>query len=257
MVELRSGRRRRPPGSVQSVQPVIVRRVVDRFHVAADAGAFRLREPQHRRRRDRRVGGVAALLEDLQAGLGGQRLAGRDDAVAGEHLGASLFGPEPLPVAAHRSDVGRWIGDRPGRDAEWRRRDTTGRRERGGGNAHRHHCDHDGPRASPPRHLSAHTHGVPFPRSRRLPSRTTSALNHSALGRPEQDHRRASGHRHWVRLIRRAACRLISPRASLVAAKTSDRTPTGTTQPGLCTTAAERTGPSGQASQRPNPAPVW
>ena len=40
------------------------------------------------------------------------------------------------------------------------------RRERGGGNAHRHHCDHDGPQASPPRHLSAHTHGVPFPRSR-------------------------------------------------------------------------------------------
>ena len=84
--EVHRVRRGRPAGGVQPVQAVILRRVVDRLHVAADAGALRLCQPEHGGARDRRVHGVPTLPQHLQAGLGRQRLARGDDAVARQHL---------------------------------------------------------------------------------------------------------------------------------------------------------------------------
>jgi len=52
--------------------------------VAADAGAFGLDDVQDGSGRDGGVECVATLFEDLQAGLGGERLAGGDYAVAGQ-----------------------------------------------------------------------------------------------------------------------------------------------------------------------------
>ena len=62
-------------------------------------------DAEHRRGCDRGVDGVAAVLQHVEAGLRGQRLARGDDAVAGEHLGAGLLRPLPQPVAAHGGDV--------------------------------------------------------------------------------------------------------------------------------------------------------
>ena len=50
--------------------------------------------PDRRVGRDGRVDGVAAALEDLHARARGQRLAGRDDAVAGGHHRAADEGPD-------------------------------------------------------------------------------------------------------------------------------------------------------------------
>ena len=163
VVELRRGRCRRPAGGVQSEQALLSRRVVDRFHVAADAGAVRLHDAQHRRRRDRCVRGVAAILEDLQADLRRERLAGRNHTMAGEHLGASLLGPVPQPIAAHSGDAGRRVGVLLRRDPKRVRRDIVGSGER---NGRRNHCDHgnpDGREAQSPSHSFAHAHDAsPF-----------------------------------------------------------------------------------------------
>ena len=156
-------RLRRPSGGVQAVQLVVLGRVVDRLHVAADAGALGLGQPQHRRSGDRGVGRVPALVEDLQPGLGGERLARRDDAMSRQHFRAGLLCPVPHPVAAHGGDARRRVGVRRGRRAERGGRDiarpTAGQR-RGGRDRDPHgHSDRQPPH--PPLHAFTHVHHAP------------------------------------------------------------------------------------------------
>ena len=61
---------------------------------------------------------------DLEARLRGQRLAGRDHAVAREHLGAGLLRPVPHPVTAHGGDVPGRVRVPRRRRPERRRRDA-------------------------------------------------------------------------------------------------------------------------------------
>ena len=55
--------------------------------------------------RDRGVDGVAALPQDLEAGLRRQRIARRHHAVPREHFGASLRRPALRARAGHRLDA--------------------------------------------------------------------------------------------------------------------------------------------------------
>ena len=163
VVEVGSGRGGCPPGGVQPVQLLVLRRVVDRFHVAADPGALRLHEPEHRRRRNGGVRGVAAVLQHLQARLRSKRLAGCDHAVASEHLRARLVVRVPLPVAADGGDVRRRVGVPPARDAERGRRDVIGNGECCGGDEQRHDPNADGGHAPPSHRSLPSTHeGPPF-----------------------------------------------------------------------------------------------
>ena len=66
-----------------------------REEVAADAGVVLRGDVEHGAGGDRGVDGVAALAQDLEPGLRRQRIAGGDDAVAGEHLGAPLRRASP------------------------------------------------------------------------------------------------------------------------------------------------------------------
>ena len=76
-------RRRRPAGAVEPDQPLASRRLNQHEGVAAEAAGRRLGEAEQHRRRDRRVDGVAALLQQPHRDLGGQRMRGGAHAAGG------------------------------------------------------------------------------------------------------------------------------------------------------------------------------
>ena len=63
----------------------------DDQYVTADSGAFRLDDIQHGGGGHRCIKRVAASFEDLQPGLGGERLAHGDYTVAGQNFRAGLL----------------------------------------------------------------------------------------------------------------------------------------------------------------------
>ncbi len=65
---------------------------------------FRLDHVHHGGGGDRRVEGVAARLQDVEPGLGGDGLAGRHHAVAGQGFQAGLARPAIAAIAADRVD---------------------------------------------------------------------------------------------------------------------------------------------------------
>jgi hypothetical protein len=86
---------------VQGVELVLLGDVDDGEEIAREAGIHRLNYIEHGRGRHRSVDGIAALHQDLEAGLRGERLARGDHAVLGHHLGAPLGGPTIGPIAPH------------------------------------------------------------------------------------------------------------------------------------------------------------
>ncbi len=84
-VFVRCRRGRRASARVQRAHALRLRVVHDREQVSPDAVHRRLDNGQDRRGGDRRVDGVAALLQDAQPGGGRERLAGGDQTVARQH----------------------------------------------------------------------------------------------------------------------------------------------------------------------------
>ena len=84
---------RRPTAGVQRVELLVLGDVHEGEKVASDAGVVLRGHVEHRTGGDGGVDGVAALPQNLEAGLRCQRIAGRDDAVPGEHLGSTLREP--------------------------------------------------------------------------------------------------------------------------------------------------------------------
>ena len=83
--ELRGQPGRRPAAGVQAVHDAGLGLVVEDEEIAAEPVAGRLHQADGRVGGDSGIDGVAAPLEDLHAGAGGQRLAGGDDAERGGH----------------------------------------------------------------------------------------------------------------------------------------------------------------------------
>ena len=115
--------RRRPAARVERVELLVLGRPDEREEIAADAGVVLRRHVEHGARGDGRVDGVAALLQNLEAGLRGERIARRDDAVSGEHFGATLRQPALRARAGDRLDARRrlrLVGDgRPNGFGDW------------------------------------------------------------------------------------------------------------------------------------------
>ena len=80
-------------GGVEGVEFLLLCHPDDHEQIAGDAGAERFDHAQHRRCRHRRVHRIPTLAQDGDPGLGGQRLAGGDHAVARNHLGPALRRP--------------------------------------------------------------------------------------------------------------------------------------------------------------------
>ena len=86
---------------VQCVQLVFAGDVDDREQVAGRADVHRLDDAEHRRGGDGSVNRVAALLQDVEPSLRGERLAGGDHSVARHHLRAPLQGPAFGSITRH------------------------------------------------------------------------------------------------------------------------------------------------------------
>src|SRR5205085_5294712 len=80
--ELGRPARRRAAAGVEGVQFLVLGDVDEREEIAADARVVLRGDVEHGAGRDGGIDGVAALLEDVDAGLSRQRIARRDDAVA-------------------------------------------------------------------------------------------------------------------------------------------------------------------------------
>ena len=94
--------------------------------VAGDVAGFRIHHRERERNRDRRIGGVAARLQDLDADLARQRIGRDHHAVVGDDRVARPVVPPARGEAALGS--GR-IGGRPG--AGSKQRQGAGNREQG------------------------------------------------------------------------------------------------------------------------------
>jgi hypothetical protein len=77
---------RRSSACIQRVHPTRLLMPDQREQVPADAVSGRLHQSHRRVCRNRRIDGVAALPQDIQPHLRGQRLAGGHHAVGGNHL---------------------------------------------------------------------------------------------------------------------------------------------------------------------------
>ena len=93
-----------------------------REQIAADAGVVLRGDVEDSAGRDGGIDRVAAPPHDLEAGLRGQRIAGRHDTVAREHFRAPLRQPPLRTRTRHRWNDGRRRGLVCGGDAERRRR---------------------------------------------------------------------------------------------------------------------------------------
>ncbi len=136
------------------MQLVVLGGVDDREHIAGQTHIHGLDQVEHGGGRHRRVHGVAAFLEDIQTGLGGQRLAGGDHAVAGHHFRPALGHPAFRPVAPHGLAEGRVdgiLGAGAGGGGEVGRRCGQGRQAQG-----RSARRHDQGAAQPGRNMSFH-----------------------------------------------------------------------------------------------------
>ena len=118
------------------MQLMVLGSVDDGEHVACQAHIHGLHQVQHRGGCDGSIHRVAALAQNLKAGLRRQRLAGGDHAVARHHFRAALRQPAFGAVARHGLAEGRRIvlvvaafgGKR--RSASLRRDQNRGRAER-------------------------------------------------------------------------------------------------------------------------------
>ncbi len=99
---LRRQRARSPAARVEAMERARLGLVDERKQIAADAVARGLHQAHHRVGRDGGVDGVAAALEHLHAGAGGQHLAGRDDAQTRGHLRPAGEGTMLCRVGRHR-----------------------------------------------------------------------------------------------------------------------------------------------------------
>ena len=103
---------RRPPGrrparGGEGVELLLLRHPDDGEQVPADAGVVLGGDVEHGAGGHRGVDGVAALAQDVEPGLRRQRVAGGDDAVAGDYLRAPLAEPALRPGPGDRLDVRR------------------------------------------------------------------------------------------------------------------------------------------------------
>ena len=121
---LRGGLRAGPPGGVQAVEGPGLRLPVEREQVAADPAHHRLHHIQHRGGGEGGVHRVPAVAQDQQSGGGGQRLAGGDHPVPGEHR------RPPQPGVVRRPIRGLCGGRRGGGDSE--HHEHEGKREEDG-----------------------------------------------------------------------------------------------------------------------------
>jgi hypothetical protein len=116
----------RPTCGVERIELLVLRRPDDGEEITADTGVVLRGHVEHGGGRDSRVDGVAAVSQDLEAGLRRKRIACGHHAVAGQHLRAALREPALRARSWSSGDpsarlrlVGRWAAKRI-----WRLRDA-------------------------------------------------------------------------------------------------------------------------------------